>query len=103
MSNQPENPPATPVLDRIREIRQQSQAVGKFLEWLENEGYTLAVPSNRNYDGRPYCLNPAIVNRKDLLYQFFEIDQEQENAELEAILEYFRSLQKQKDEQEKTR
>ncbi len=89
----PGNPPDTPVLDRIRKIGQQGQAVGEFIEWLALEGYWIAAPSNMKYEGHQDCLEPAIVSRNGLINRFFGIDQQQETAEREAMLEYVRNIQ----------
>ena len=86
-----ENFPDTPTLDRIHQLHQQSEAVGEFIEWLGLEGYTIAVPSGRRNEGHRDCLDPAIVNRNDLLHRFFGISQEQEDAEREMVLEHLRN------------
>lgn len=35
------DPPATPTLERVRELRPQLDAIGDFLDWLHSEGYVL--------------------------------------------------------------
>ena len=106
MSTTPPQMPETPTLERVRRVSEKSQAIGEFLEWLQDRGYTLAVPSSRRREGHQECLEPAVVSRNALLHRFFGIDEEQESRERESLLEHMRELtefNQSKSKQEKTR
>ena len=57
-----------PEHDKLRAIRHQSQTVGDFLEWLEENGMEVGV-----WDGDWF--HPSNRNKESLLAAYFEIDQ----------------------------
>lgn len=68
-----------PMLERIRQVSDQSQIISKFLDWLLNEGYVICVDDVERYV-------PAYQKIEDWLAEYFGIDQKQAEAERRAIL-----------------
>lgn len=103
------NQPSTPELDKIKLVKERSQAIGEFLDWLGGEkGVILAKshthgPACAGWDegrGRfnprgdgPYCelgpdgrLWPYRKQTEDLLAEFFDIDLKKVEKERRALL-----------------
>ena len=82
MSNEPE----CPECDKMLAVKEDSQSIGFFLEWLNSKGYSLI----RWYDDKsPYILNETSIEK--ILGDYFEIDLNKVHAEQTAVLEYLRS------------
>ena len=82
--------PPTPTLDKMREVKDQSQAIGEFLEWLGSKGIFLG--HHTLYEGRSqeqFVVRPG--STEELLAEFFEIDLNEAEAEKRAILDHIRS------------
>jgi hypothetical protein len=98
--------PETPELDKAKAVREKSQAIGEFLDWLLNErGFIICfrhthVPTCSACspggveklicgmsEGRLYAEPTSI---KDFLADYFEIDQKMLAAEQDAYLAWFR-------------
>jgi hypothetical protein len=73
----------TPTLDKMLEIKEQSQLCGEFLEWLQSKYamFELKTPSTDLYYGTGDYINP-----EKLLAEFFEIDLEKAEKEKAALL-----------------
>ncbi len=73
----------TPECDRMLAVREQSQAIGEFLDWLDEEkGVELMVLGD---GGASY--EPFYFNTNKLLAEFFDIDLDKVDKEQRAILE----------------
>jgi hypothetical protein len=76
--------PPTPALDKMVAVSDQSQAVGEFLEWLEQDGLTLARIRADQY--------VAIHETTEaLLARYFDVDLDAAEREKRAILDAIRS------------
>ena len=76
--------PKTPELDKMRDVKDKSQHIGEFVEWLNNEGYSIAT---RGLDDLLYPTNLSIER---LLANYYKIDLCKCENEREAILLYLR-------------
>lgn len=79
--------PATPECNRMLEIRERSQAIGEFLEWLNEENIILC---NYPVEGSD-LYHPASQNTHILLHKFFNLDPDVIEAEKRAVLEHVRN------------
>ena len=79
--------PPTPTLDKMREVKDQSQAIGEFLEWLASEKN---VHLAQSVDGHNYPQHFP-YQTEALLAEFFDIDLNEAEAEKRAILDHIRS------------
>ena len=85
-----EHPP-TPTLDKILELREQSQIVGEFLDWLGEQGIHLGRYPTRSDGSSSDFMLPIFEGHDALLHRFFGIDSDAEETERRAVLEYVRS------------
>lgn len=79
MSDYPEH-------EKLKAVKDRSQACGEFLEWLAQQEYWLA-----EYDDDYIDLHPIRIPITRLLARFFEIDEEKLEAEKLQMLEAIRS------------
>lgn len=89
-----------PECNKLRIIAPRSQAIGEFLDWLQDRGVVLAKYHNHSascYDeGVCICglrkgnLERHRYNIQDLLAEFFSIDLAKVEAEKQAILDEVR-------------
>jgi hypothetical protein len=83
---------ADPVLDfpeheKVREVRDKSQAIGNFLDWLlQEKGIRFCEP--RESEVTPYL--PIHFNIEELLAEFFEIDLGRLEEEKQEMLKMLR-------------
>ncbi len=77
--------PPTPTLDKIKDVHEQSEAIGAFLEWGQEHGLFMCRCNPRTSD---YYFAESI---DDLLHLYFGIDAKEEEREKRAVLEYIRS------------
>lgn len=94
--------PPTPECDRLTQVRDQSQPIGEFLDWLRNEkGWELCYRHKHtglcyDEDGNKACgyrehdMCPAHYQTETLLAEFFEIDLKKVEAERLAVLRHVR-------------
>lgn len=85
--------PKTPELDKALSIKDKSQVIGEFIDWLKEKNIYLKTPieeENEHGDKQQYWVYP-FENLIKLLHQFFEIDENKCEEERVAILEYIRS------------
>lgn len=75
----------TPMLDKMLKVKEASQAIGQFLEWLQEQGYVLG----KYIDGSDYdpCLAPTYEPIEKLLANYFDIDLNEAEKEKRLILE----------------
>ncbi len=77
-----------PMLDKMKELKEKSQPLGEFLNWLINEkGYYLCVADEDSLRGRFIPINSNI---EKILADYFKIDLEQAEKERQMILENLR-------------
>lgn len=77
----------TPTLEKMRGIRDESQAIGAFLEWLGNEQHLTLCKLNK-YD--EFC--PTVYGTEKLLALYFDIDLDESEREKRQLLEHMRLL-----------
>lgn len=78
--------PETPMLEKLRSVRHESQQIGEFLEWLEHQGIHLMTY------GEGDELSPDYRGVERLLADYFEIDLVQVEKERQALLEWQQKL-----------
>jgi hypothetical protein len=79
----------TPELDKMLKVREDSQQIGEFLEWLAEQEYVLA-----EWTGSDCCdecgnepLMEMSINREKLLAKYFDINLAKCEAERQAIFD----------------
>jgi hypothetical protein len=77
--------PSTPTLNKMARVRHQSQVVGEFMEWLQQQGYVVC----RKYLGENRFL-PIFESIEELLARFFDVDLEAAERERRLLLEWAR-------------
>lgn len=80
--------PATPELDKMQEVKEESQKLGAFLDWLESSGRVLCNYIENEYSDE---YRPVRDSIEEILSYYFDIDLKKAEKEREAILEYIRS------------
>lgn len=80
--------PPTPMLDRMKAVRERTQAIGEFLEWLQSRGYVLCSRTEGECPDIPYL--PAAKSTEELLAEYFGIDLDAAERERRAVLEWVR-------------
>ena len=83
---------ATPEHDKLRAVKDESQGIGAFLEWLREEGLTvcrfqqLVRHSGELGDYSPEGYYPTRDGTEKLLARYFEIDLDKLESEKHAML-----------------
>lgn len=92
-----ENRPATPQLDKMVAVREESRTIGEFLTWLQAEGYVICVWRDAvrvgDHLAQPAGYYPAGRTAEQLLAAYFGIDLEEAERERQAVLEWVRRQQ----------
>lgn len=78
--------PPTPECDKKAAVQEDSQTIGEFLEWAEDNGYALV--RGFFHDNGPQHGTPARIN--DVLAEYFEIDLKKVDEEQQAVIEWYR-------------
>ena len=80
-------------LDKMAEVREKSQAIGEFLEWLQDEkGYSICMKHDYEEDGVMWSeLLPIPTNTEKLLAEHFGIDLNAAEQEKRSILSQLKS------------
>ena len=79
-----------PEHEKLQKIKDQSQAIGEFLEWLRyTKDYRICIYDPNDYDH--YI--PVFTSTNDLLAEYFDIDQNKLESEKQEILEELRKQQ----------
>jgi hypothetical protein len=73
-----------PTLDKMLEIKEQSQLCGEFLEWLQGKYAMFELKTPR--DDPFYRGTGDYINSEKLLAEFFGIDLEEAEEEKDALL-----------------
>ena len=94
-----------PEHEKLHAVQKQSQACGEFIEWLQQQGYTIC----RKHQHDPYCYGeseyricdmfkdgyyPEMRPIRHLLAEFFTIDEEKLEAEKQEMLNTLREAQR---------
>ncbi len=78
-----------PAHDKLVKVVDQSQVIGEFLDWMQNEYHVqLAVYDDSYYGGN--LLMPLPYNWTRLLHEFFDIDADVLEGEKVHMLEAWR-------------
>lgn len=75
----------TPELDKIREVREQSEKIGDFLEWLRGEKIVLT-----EWDDEQERYFDIHKNIEEILAEYFKINLNKAEEERQAILRELR-------------
>ena len=79
---------STPELNKIKKNQFESQTIGEFLDWLQNEkGIILCVYDKDVSEHHPYPIRESI---EQLLAKYFRIDLQKAEKERVAILDNLR-------------
>jgi hypothetical protein len=79
--------------EKLAEVKDESQAIGAFLEWLEGEGLSICrwreFRNGRNeLEGTGFFPDRGPIN--DILARYFEIDQDELDREKRMMLDVHR-------------
>lgn len=74
-------------LDKMLAARDESQAIGNFIEWLGEQGMSICTYNETRY---AYAYSPHRKSIEEILAQYFEIDLGKVEQERRVILENFR-------------
>lgn len=78
----------TPMLERMREVQEESQLCGEFLEWLQGK---FAMFKKRATEEEAYYIGSGeYINTEKILAEFFDIDLVQAEREKRLLLESIR-------------
>lgn len=88
----PEGYPDTTELDRLVAVSDESQRLGEFLDWLEEQGYHICTYTEPSVDEEEFFY-PIGTNFEKLLAQHYGIDLDKVERERRAVLEYIRDKQ----------
>jgi len=75
---------------KLEKVKDQSQLIGEFLEWMENEERTTLYL----YDDEENLVPAMFKGKEILLAKFFDIDLNKLEAEKRAMLDEIRSQRK---------
>jgi hypothetical protein len=94
----------TPTLNKMQSVKNQSQALGEFLEWLQSEKHFSFGTYHKHdddcyddYEEKNTCgyyvvyLNPVRIDIEVLLAEYFDIDLNAVEREKRAILKSLRN------------
>lgn len=88
----------TPTLDRMMEVKDQSQEIGSFLDWLSSEKkITLCEDRGQTcmmYHGKATYHSPIMTSFEELLAEYFEIDLKEADKEKRGLLASLRNREK---------
>ena len=86
--------PATPQLDKMKAVQKESQLLGEFLEWLQEEGLVICEWHENQYvNGKlsqPAGVYPTRRTSQQLLADYFGIDLKAADWERQALLDALR-------------
>lgn len=79
--------PATSECNKLRDVAEESQNIGEFLEWLESKGMFVGEWDRSGWGPRGVPVSRSI---NELLADYFNISLDAVEAEQRAILEWIR-------------
>jgi NAD-specific glutamate dehydrogenase len=74
----------TPTLNKMLMVKEDSQKIGEFLEWLQEENFTICRMGEFDY----YI--PARQSIEEMCAKYFNIDLKKAEKERQGILDEFR-------------
>ena len=80
-----------PEHEKLKEVQEQSQAIGDFLENMEYKGIELAEWGHY-FKGAPKSLVPIHKSRQTILAEYFGIDLKKLEQEKQQMIEEMRAL-----------
>ena len=80
----------TPMLERMREVQEESQICGEFLEWLQ--GKFAMFEKRTSKEDAYYVGSGEYINIEKILAEFFDIDLAQAEREKRLLLERIRGV-----------
>ena len=80
----------TPTLDRMIEIREQSQLCGEFLDWFLKK-YTVFERKHRESPFADVMGNGDYINKEKVIADFFDIDLDEAEREKDILLQIIRN------------
>jgi hypothetical protein len=84
----------TPELDKMSKCKDQSQLIGAFLDWLQNEGgYTVCKLYTNKKAADHEAFLPCRKSIEELLAQYFKIDLKKVEWERRKLLNMIRTVQ----------
>lgn len=81
-----------PELTKLRAVKDESQKLGEFLEWLKEHGFTICETYNNSDSLRDGEYFPMRKSTTDLLALYFEIDMEKVETEKRSMIDEHREL-----------
>lgn len=80
-------------IKKMLAVKDQSQAVGEFLEWLSSKGYVLGEWVTRHKDTSSEWTEMVMLVKpiNEILAEYFEIDLNKIEAERQALLDEIRA------------
>lgn len=78
----------TPMLDRMRSVKPESQKIGAFIEWLNENGMPICHLTKDDRYGDE--MTPIALSIDALLARYFEIDLEKVEEERRSLLDEMR-------------
>lgn len=78
-----------PMHDKLSAVRDRSQAIGEFLDWADERGWSLHDTTTDDPYGRTY---PVRLTINQILAEFFGIDLEVLEDEKRRMLDFQRAL-----------
>jgi hypothetical protein len=78
-----------PEHEKLTKVKDQSQLIGAFLDWLEQSGYTICEYSKKREE-----FFPIHQSVQKWLAEYFDIDLEKLDAEKVSMLDKLRKAQK---------
>jgi hypothetical protein len=81
------NYPETKELDKMLAVKDESQSIGNFIDWLHNEGYGICEYEEARDMGEWFQTHRTI---EQLLADYFDIDLDKIEKERTAVLEFVR-------------
>jgi hypothetical protein len=83
----------TPELDKLSKVKEESQLIGSFLDWLQTEGgYTICKYYEKD-GGLQEAFLPARKSIEEMLAQYFKIDLRKVEWERRKLLNMIRTVQ----------
>lgn len=79
--------PKTPTLDKMLEIREQSQLCGEFLDWFLDKYTVFDRKQKRENPFANVMGNGDYINKEKLLADFFDIDLDEAEREKDILLQ----------------
>jgi len=82
---------ALTMLEKIKDVQEQSQIIGEFLDYMEQRDVVMCEPCNDTDSRHEACYLPTLKTTEGMLAFFFEIDLVKAEDERRALLESIRN------------